>query len=408
MMCHRHIIGEHASDAAFLWQQRDRAVGSPLYRLPHLERLDARLQAHLEGLRTAGEPGIDMARRGLADASAATVFVFAYLGFGSQRQDLMRMAFDVARADPRFMDALVAALAWLDPAPLRQRLGKLAASADPQHRRLALAVEAAHRVDSATQTTRAASDPDPALRARALRAIGQVRRRDLVDLLNRACSDDDPHCRFWAGWSLGIMGCEAGAQVVYEAMSADAALERAGIDLAIRAGHAAWARQQIRVLAGHEATRRQSVIAAGAYGDPASVPWLLDLLDDPKLARVAAEAVAMITGVDLDAAAMKQDAPGEQSTRQESLADHPDDAASHWPSPSGLRAWWHSNAQRFAPGSRYLGGHARSADGALQVLRHGYQRQRQAAAIELALACDDQAVFAVAARASLQRRWLSA
>ena len=51
------IIEQHAEEAAFLWTMRDRAVHSPSYSLKDLSGLDERVEAHLDGLRVAGQFG---------------------------------------------------------------------------------------------------------------------------------------------------------------------------------------------------------------------------------------------------------------------------------------------------------------------------------------------------------------
>lgn len=51
------IIDIHAEEAAFLWLLRRGAVHAPHYDLEDLAKLDARVEAHIHGLRTAGEIG---------------------------------------------------------------------------------------------------------------------------------------------------------------------------------------------------------------------------------------------------------------------------------------------------------------------------------------------------------------
>ncbi|MGI9500765.1 MAG: TIGR02270 family protein, partial [Geminicoccaceae bacterium] len=52
-----HIVEQHAEEAAFLWLLRATAVKAPHYDLKDLARLDERVEAHIDGLRVAGEPG---------------------------------------------------------------------------------------------------------------------------------------------------------------------------------------------------------------------------------------------------------------------------------------------------------------------------------------------------------------
>ena len=50
-----HIIDQHAEEAAFLWLLRSNAVSAPHYDLDDLSGLDERVEAHIDGLRIAGD-----------------------------------------------------------------------------------------------------------------------------------------------------------------------------------------------------------------------------------------------------------------------------------------------------------------------------------------------------------------
>jgi hypothetical protein len=55
------LVHRHAGDAAFYWQQHDGSAHSPLVGLPQLAEFDRLLDAHLDGLWVAGEPGWEIA-----------------------------------------------------------------------------------------------------------------------------------------------------------------------------------------------------------------------------------------------------------------------------------------------------------------------------------------------------------
>jgi uncharacterized protein (TIGR02270 family) len=54
------IIAEFAEEAAFLYLLRNHAVRSPHFTLKDLARLDERLEAHIDGLRVAGDAAWDI------------------------------------------------------------------------------------------------------------------------------------------------------------------------------------------------------------------------------------------------------------------------------------------------------------------------------------------------------------
>jgi uncharacterized protein (TIGR02270 family) len=396
----REVIEEHAEDAAMLWRLHERGAGSPIYELRDLELLDERIVAHLDGLLTAGAAGLALARRGLADASPSVVFVVAYLAFSRADMDAIRQIVLVALANARLMDALVAALSWLELRDLESPLQLLRRSERAECRRLAVAVTAAHRVQSEGEFRSAATDPDAELRRRALRAIGETKCPNLAPVLRDALEDPDPQCRFWASWSAALFADQVAAQDAFNAGIDDPELSGFAIEIAMRAGDPGWARGVVRSLAKNPSTLRQAIDAAGALGDPTVIPWLLQMTEQPAVAGVAAHAFAMITGVDLEAAAFKQDAPADAPEA------HEDDADMRWPSSKGLAAWWQCEQHRFNPGQRYLGGAPVSPTAAVHVLQNGYQRQRRGAAIELARLRKDAILFPITARADWQRRRL--
>ena len=59
------IISQHAEEASFLWLLRDNAVRDPHYSLEDLAELDERVEAHVDGLRIAGEAGWEICKEQL-------------------------------------------------------------------------------------------------------------------------------------------------------------------------------------------------------------------------------------------------------------------------------------------------------------------------------------------------------
>ncbi len=196
----QEIAEDHAFQASFLWGLRERAARSVLYDLADLRALDDRLDAHLDGLRVAGEAGFALA---LAAATGArplgpgrapdplppgTVFVAAVLAV--ERWDLRALAriLDVVGGVPERARELASALGWVPFDKTRGAppgLARRAAAPGPPLARH-------YRVRAAPARSRpalgsAALSGDGRLRARALRAAGEIGRADLLgDLRARA------------------------------------------------------------------------------------------------------------------------------------------------------------------------------------------------------------------------------
>jgi uncharacterized protein (TIGR02270 family) len=403
-LVNRPVVQIHAGEAAFLWTQRQQAVQAPHYQLEHLAKLDERVEAHLQALRLAGSVGERVVQAQLAQGEAGGVFVAAWLAMGASEQQAMRHVLALGLGDPAFEPALLAALLWLDADASGHAL-RGSQNGHPQHRRLALAVAAGHRRDPAAGLVRALQDPDDAVRAQALRAAGELVRHDLMDTLRAHREESHPECRFWANWSLTLLGDSDGPMALADAVSK--LPQRAGlaVDVGVRCAHPALAKEWIRDLAQTADTLRLAIRAVGAHGDPRTVDWLIERMDDPLLARVAGEAFSTITGADLRYLDLNRDAPAETAT--EAPAQSAEDDNLPWPDREAIARWWAQGRSRMPSVGRCLGGAAVSLESAARLLRDGFQRQRRAAAIE-AVRLGAKTLFPVEQRASRQQRLLAA
>ena len=166
--------------------------------------------------------------------------------------------------------------------------------------------------------------------------------------------------------------------------------------------------------------RRIAVKVAAAIGDPGAgvgpgpgvMGWLFEVMEDqdcPQCHRVAGQAYAMITGVDLAYDDLDHDEPEgfeagpTEDENDENVALDPDEDLP-WPNPDLVKARWSTQQASFSVGTRYLLGQPMNSDATLtEALKAGMQRQRAAAAIELALRQPDRPLFEVRSRGDRQR-----
>ena len=159
---------------------------------------------------------------------------------------------------------------------------------------------------------------------------------------------------------------------------------------------------------------RRVVRACGWLGDANYGPWLIDLMADVSLARVAGEALSLITGVDL-AASEPKSAPVPPRAMMTSVKKPPKAIQVLTPTRASpgptLTASGHGGSPtsgRLPVGQSSFLGAAVSANACADVLRHGLQRHRIVAAIRLKLLQPERAMFNVCAPAKRQLRQLAA
>ena len=141
------------------------------------------------------------------------------------------------------------------------------------------------------------------------------------------------------------------------------------------------------------------------------MPWLISLMGQLPLARLAGDAFTMITGVDLAYRDLQRKPPEDfnagptEDPKDENLEMDPDDNLP-WPEPALVQKRWDKNRGQFQSGTRYLLGKPMNVEWLKTVLRDGRQRQRAAAALELVIRQPGQPLFNVAAPGFRQQQIL--
>jgi uncharacterized protein (TIGR02270 family) len=308
---------------------------------------------------------------------------------------------------------LISAFGWVSGSSLQGTIKEMLASNDSQGRCIGIAACTMHRVDPAGALDAAIADPDPRLRARGLRAAGEVGRLALQGACLRSMGDDDPACRFWAACSALLLGDrrESIRTLVRVADQPGPFRERA-LRAALSAAELRDSHAYLNRLSQEPGRSRDLIQAVGVAGDPYFVPWLIRQMADAKTTRLAGEAFSFITGLDLSFLDLDRRPPeGVESGPSENPEDEevsmdPDDSLP-WPDEAKIQAWWAANGARFQSGTRYFMGEPIGRANCLRALREGYQRQRAAAALHLCLLNPGTPLFPVRAPAWRQLRWLA-
>ncbi|MBV6471037.1 MAG: hypothetical protein NBKEAIPA_02964 [Nitrospirae bacterium] len=384
------IVSQHAEEAAFLWLLRNNAVHAPHYALKDLAKLDDRIEAHLDGLRIAGDAGWEFCREGLGQREPGEVFAAAVLAFESGDGNRINEVLSVGGASMELSRGLVSALGWIPFAQASPHIQRLLTAESSIQRQIGIAASAVHRQDPGAALLDSLSATDLSLKARSLKAVGELGRNDLLPVVKSNLNSEDPTSRFWAAWSGALLGEPSAIPVLQRLAEQGGERAESACAMALRRMPLQAAHEWQRELAGRPETLRMAVQGLGVIGDPAGIPWLIERMAKPEVARVAGESFTMITGTDLAYEDLEGEKPEgfeagpTENPEDENIEIDPDEDLP-WPNPQLVERWWASHRLGFTNGTRYLLGKPMTVDWFNEVLRTGKQRQRTAAAIELSM-----------------------
>ena len=405
------IIAQHAEEAAFLWLLRDATCHEPHYRLKDFAKLDDRLEAHLDGLRIAGDEGRPVYNDVWAMEDAGEIFAATELEFEGLDPERIDRVLKIAASRPELARGAISALGWLHYDQASRNIDALLGAGNAYLRCIGLAASVAHRRDPGEELVGALADKDPLLRALALRAVGQLGRMDLLPSVRSNFGAENIGCRFSAAWSCALLGDMQAIPALKSVAELDVPYREEAAKMALRRMDLPTAHGWQRELAQSPDSIRLAVIGTGMIGDPESVPWLIEQMRIPALARVAGEAFTMITGVDIAYEDLEDEWPegfeaGPTENPEDENVEMDPDENLPWPDPKLIEVWWQKNNQNLKSGVRYLCGKPISEEQCQHVLRYGYQRQRAAAAIELAMMHPGTPLFNVKAPGFRQQEML--
>ena len=408
------VIAQHAEDAVVLRNTRTTLVRAPHVKLVQLARLDERIEGHLDGLAVAGEVGARVAVEALERPGAAEVFVATVCAIEQRDPVGLERLFALVGAMPDTRPGLFSAFGWVPATRLQGITLALLASPGALQREVGLAACAMHGVDPQAALDTALVDGHAALRVRALRVAACLGDRSRLPACVAALGDPDPACASESAHAGVLLGHRGQPLAALERLAlAPGPGQWRALSLLLKALPPAEARDLLTVLARDATMARPLIRGIGVAGDAGFLPWLLRQMDDPALARIAGEAFGLITGLDLALLDLERDAPAGAAFGPNDDPDDEDtamdeDAGLPWPDPDRLEAWLQREGQRLVGGVRWFMGAPVAPGHCVDVLRHGLQRQRSAAAVHLSLLAPGTPLFDTAAPARRQQQRLAA
>lgn len=408
------VVHQYAEESAALRRVHSQLVRAPHVKLQQLARLHERLRAHLDGLAVAGEYGWACCQAALESPGVGEVFVATVRALQRNSAPDLERLLALAQALPESRAGVSSAFGWVSAASLQGTARALLSAPEPFRRGIGIVACAMHRAQPGAALADAMHDADPPLRAAAFGVAGALGRVDLLPLCRDACTDDAAASRFAAAAAALLLGDRGVAPESLRAIvSAPGPWRVRAAGLLLRVLALPQAHGVLKALAQEAGLGRLVIQGVGAAGDPLYVPWLIQQMEDPSLARLAGESFSLITGLDLAHLDLERKPPenaefGPNDDPNDDNVAMDEDDGLPWPDPEKIGAWWQANGHRFAAGTRYFMGEAPSPAHCLTVLKNGFQRQRMAAAAYLCLMKPGTPLFNTAAPAWRQQRWLDA
>ncbi len=405
------IIEQHAEEAAILWLQRNDVIHDPHYSLKDIAHHDDRIEAHIDGLRIAGDAGWDICKTALSLNEPGEIFVAAVLAFEGDDGNRVDEVVQIALDEIDNWCALISAVGWIADEHYQRWIPGMLMTNSLTYRRLAVVSSILVNQVHEPSLIAAFDDTEPYFQARALRAAGELKCYSLLPKLIEKLKSDNINCQFWAARSAVILGDKHALKILKTFAIVESPFLMPCLQLMLRVMDVPDSTQWLTDFTKGPEVLRQAVIASGIIGDPLYIPWLINLMLVAEVARVAGEAFSMITGVDIAYDSLDGDWPEgfeagpTEDPQDESVAMDQDDDLP-WPAQHLIQEWWDKHQNNFQIGIRYLVGKPVSVEHCLHVLKTGYQRQRRAAAIELAILQPNEVLFNTRAEGFIQQNQL--
>lgn len=381
-------LADRYTDAlAFGWRRRADRLVNPALDFSDLIAYDDRIRSSIGALVNLGEP----AKRHLGDLlnkpmRQAEMFALNCYALAAQDRDLLESAAALCSAIPNLLPARVAALEWAPATPLLET----AIDALPTVWRLRMTASRnsdCPGMDKRTLAWLRTQEPTAESVVAALQLLRDLGRADLAPVGLRYLNDAQPEVRLAGAQTLLTLGepeHQGPASDVLQALATSEHYSVATDALRTLALHTpTQAKGLLAHLVSHSEHRRTYLLTLGWLGEIEYLPELIETLSDRRDGRVAATALALITGSDpardgwLDTKSepvQRSAEPGDQ------LPAHADDATLPSPDvPAFLYMWRHQRA-RFTTGQRYFAGRPLTLEWLAIVLRTGLLPWRPLAA----------------------------
>lgn len=409
-----NVVYQHAENVCALWSQRHSAVLEPHYSFSDLVHLDNRVEANLDGLRIAGNAVWPIIDEFVSGEDAGALFTKSVLTLEHGDIDSFLGLVESLGADREALQETQAALAWVHAEKLAHVVKNLLTSSKPSVIELGLTACAAHHRPAINYIENSLLSQDPELRATAMRVVGALGLVDLQHRLTGLTEWETDREKFECASAMAYLGNQSAAGLALQTLAiSDSLYSTSAVNCMMMLSNKGSAKAVLKSLDEKPGRERDVVRGFGYLGDPVAVDWLISKTEFPDLCRLAGGSISMITGVDLAESDLEtldepegfvDPGPNDNPDHDNVALDEDEDLP--WPDTNLIRKWWNSSA-KLPAGKFYLDGREKIDSELRVVLRDGYQRQRNAAAVSLALLKPDAQLYDTLLPTNKQKTWIN-
>ena len=385
---------QYINESSFLWILRSISINEPHNDSNDIAALEGRIEAQLNGLMTSIDIGWQAAEQALELQEPGEVFTATVIAMRSHDSSKIKTAVDAGLNSPVALKGLISAMGWLPNDLANTWIDRFLSGKDMLHKYLGVAACSVRRFDPGdtliTILKREDCANDSLLYSRALRLVGELRRQDCMPFVNKAVNHEDQDIRFWANWSAILLGQHSNVSNLKSYVFDAGKLQDKAIQITFRLLPIDEARQWISDLSKNDKQIRAVIKSVGVLGDPHAVNWLINKMNEPLYAKLAGESFTYITGVDFEKSELNIKQPDDypmipNDEIDDDIVNLDEDENLPYPDANKVISIWQKYGQKFVVGKRYFMGQLITLEVLKHYLSNGMQRQRHAAALELAL-----------------------
>lgn len=210
------VVEQHVDDSAFLWLLRDNAVRQPHFSLDELKELDDRILANIDGIIANGNPAWEICENAMLREEPGEIFTASIIAFKSGIADRVDKVIHVAIQNTGNLRGLISALGFLPFSRVEPWLQRMINANAMEYHSIAVSAYAIHRVDPGSALLAAVNDSNVTNKARALRVVGELKRKDFLQELHHNFEAEYEACRFWSAWSALLLGDYSAMEIMKE------------------------------------------------------------------------------------------------------------------------------------------------------------------------------------------------